>query len=408
MEAETLSTESCGGAGASPAARSEAAHPKPWPGDGILVLRAANDWDGPWFADQQMAVSLSRVVPVLYVDPARTCLGDAPRDSLVRPWIRSLGPNLTRLTPVASPGRHRRGISALTSFLVVRSVAKATRTLDVPIEALVDCAPLAPVLGRCGERRKIYWAQDDFTAMADLVGVSPASMHRGERHLAATADLIVAANPRVASDLSYSDKPTVLIPFGCDPAVFSRTIASKPASDIRLEGRIAGFMGHIGERIDVSLLDAVAASGVSVLLIGPRHPRYDVSALDALLSRPNVQWVGARQFEQLPEYLAAIDVGLVPYNHSPFNEASFPLKTLEYLAAGRPVVATDLPAIRWLDCPFIEVADTPTDFAAAVLRAVNAGRDPASRRPLQDFAAKHSWDERAAEFLRAVAAIRPD
>jgi teichuronic acid biosynthesis glycosyltransferase TuaH len=388
-----------------PAASPEASWPES--GDGILVLRAANGWDGPWFADQQLATSLSKLVPVLYVDPAVSCLGDVPRNALMTPWLRSVGPGLRRLTPVVMPARHRWGMSKLTSSLVVRSIARAVGASGGRVEALIDCAPLAPVLGRCGERRRIYWAQDDFAAMADLVGVSSVRMRRGELHLAREADLIVAANPRVFEDMSGSGTPTVLIPFGCDPTVFGRTLDVKPAADIRFEGRIAGFMGHIGERIDLALLDAVAATGVSLLLVGPRHPRFDVSALDGLLARHNVQWIGPRSFEELPAYLAAMGVGLVPYSHTPFNEASFPLKTLEYLAAGRSVVATDLPAIRWLDCPFIEVADTPLSFADAVLRAVEAAPDRAAREKMQDFAGKHTWDVRAAEFLRAMAAVRP-
>ena len=60
--------------------------------------------------------------------------------------------------------------------------------------------------------------------------------------------------------------------------------------------------------------------------------------MEALLARPNVQWVGAAPFERLPTYMRAIDVGIVPYADSAFNQ-ELPLKTLEYLAAGRPTVA---------------------------------------------------------------------
>ena len=63
-----------------------------------------------------------------------------------------------------------------------------------------------------------------------------------------------------------------------------------------------------------------------------------------------------RQFQELPSYLRVIDVGLTPYSQSDFNRASFPLKTLEYLAAGRPVVASDLPANRWLDTSHVSIA----------------------------------------------------
>ncbi len=80
-------------------------------------------------------------------------------------------------------------------------------------------------------------------------------------------------------------------------------------------------------------------------------------------------WVGRRAFEELPAYLRLMNVGLTPYTDTPFNRASFPLKTLEYLAAGLPVVSTDLPATRWLNTDLVRIADSQSDFVSAVLDA---------------------------------------
>ena len=103
-----------------------------------------------------------------------------------------------------------------------------------------------------------------------------------------------------------------------------------------------------------------------------------------------------------PGYFRLIDVGLVPYGDSPFNRGSFPLKTLEYLAAGRGVVASDLPATRWLGTDLISIASEPGDFADCVERLL-AGRPPrdlmARRRAL---AARHSWANRAAEMYEVI------
>src|SRR5262249_60607279 len=66
------------------------------------------------------------------------------------------------------------------------------------------------------------------------------------------------------------------------------------------------------------------------------------------ISRPNAHYAGRAPASEVPPYLAAMDVGLTPYADTQFNQASFPLKTLEYLSAGLPVVSTDLPGARWL------------------------------------------------------------
>ena len=76
-----------------------------------------------------------------------------------------------------------------------------------------------------------------------------------------------------------------------------------------------------------------------MLFVGPRHFTFEMERIERLLEQPNVQWVGPKPFESLPTYLRAIDVGVTPYTDTAFNRGSFPLKTLEYLAAGRGVVA---------------------------------------------------------------------
>jgi teichuronic acid biosynthesis glycosyltransferase TuaH len=112
-----------------------------------------------------------------------------------------------------------------------------------------------------------------------------------------------------------------------------------------------------------------------------------------------VRWVGQKQYTELPGYLRAIDVGLVPYTDSPFNRGSFPLKTLEYLAAGRAVVATSLPATLWLQTSLIKVADDPAAFADAVDRSLMEPRTPQIFDARQAFAQQHSWAQRSRAFI---------
>ena len=111
-----------------------------------------------------------------------------------------------------------------------------------------------------------------------------------------------------------------------------------------------------------------------------------------------------KRFDELPRYLQLMDVGIVPYVDSAFNRSSFPLKTLEYLAAGRPVVATGLPSVRWLESPDVSIADDAAMFADAVAAAVAQPRRECDVRRRQAFAGRHTWDERA----RAFAAIIDD
>jgi teichuronic acid biosynthesis glycosyltransferase TuaH len=256
--------------------------------------------------------------------------------------------------------------------------------------------------GRCGEELSVYWAQDDFVGGASLLGLPSARLAKGEARLMSSADSIIAANPLVQDSIARAGYASELIPYGCDADHFAKATVIEPAPGVNLPEPIIGFMGHLGDRIDLAMLGAVADLGESLLLVGPLHPRTDPAIMGDILARTNVQWVGGQDFADLPAWLAHMQLGILPYNHSPFNEGSFPLKTLEYLAAGLPVVASDLPAIRWLDTPHISIADAPADFAAAVSAALATPRTPESDQARQDFAAGHTWDHRAAAIASVL------
>jgi teichuronic acid biosynthesis glycosyltransferase TuaH len=337
--------------------------------DGLLVLCAANNYDGIKLHDQHMAERLAALRPVLYVDPPMSLLtarrNPVAAKSLVGPRLRLQAPRMARLTPVVAPFPSRPGMTMLTTILVRRLLRRAVARLGGDVAATISAWPLNPVLGSCGERVKVYWAQDDFVGGAALLGLNADRLDSGERRSAREADIIIAANPSVAGTWRGRGYDPRLIPYGADTAAYASVDAAAKPDDVKLPAPIAGFVGHINARIDFRLLEAIASRGLSLLLVGPRNSAYEPERWTKLLSLPNVQWVGPKPFEALPGYLRVIDVGLVPYGDSAFNRGSFPLKTLEYLAAGRPVVSTGLPATRWLDTNLITVADAPGQFAEA-------------------------------------------
>lgn len=93
---------------------------------------------------------------------------------------------------------------------------------------------------------------------------------------------------------------------------------------------------------------------------------------------------------------------IVPCGDSAFNRASFSLKTLEYLAAGKAVVATDRPAIGWLQTDLIAVASEPGPFAHQVDRLLDQPRTPALMAHRRAFTAEHSRARRATAIYDAV------
>jgi glycosyltransferase involved in cell wall biosynthesis len=109
-----------------------------------------------------------------------------------------------------------------------------------------------------------------------------------------------------------------------------------------------GFFGLIADWVDVELLDIVAAQIPEAQLVMVGSVQNTSSSMDRLTRRPNVHLLGRRPYAQLPALCKGFDVAVLPFVRSELTRAANPLKLREYLAAGLPVVSTDLPECQAL------------------------------------------------------------
>jgi teichuronic acid biosynthesis glycosyltransferase TuaH len=374
--------------------------------DEMIVLCAGGRWDDVKMHDRHMAEHLVVHGPVLYVDPPVSHLTRLNRPdvavSIKPPRLRVLGPGLARLTPVVPPKPTHPAVVPVAARMARRQLRRAVGALGGSVRAVISTWLFIDAYGACGERRRVYWWTDDPVGAAALWGHTADRLAAADERLARASDLIVAVNEGAAERLRDRGLPAAYLPNGCDAALFAGVDDVDAASDVTLTGPIAGFVGHLNSRTDLALLEGVADSGVGLLLIGPKDPAFEPDRFARLVARANVAYLGPRAFEELPSYLKLIDVGLVPYGPTEFNQWSFPMKTLEYLAAGRPVVATSLPATRSLETDLIALADTPDEFATSVLQQVELARQPELVAARRAFASAHSWTDRADRLVRLL------
>ena len=370
----------------------------------LVVFCASTPWDGNRFPDQHIAERLTRWAPVLYVDPPLSVLSaHRHRESaaaLEGPRLRLLDQRLARLTPVVVPGKSRRPIRAVTDVLTRRAIRRAVARLGGDVAATV-AATVLPVFGAAGERRSVFYGTDDYAAGAALMGLDAHWVRRRESEAKARADIVIVVSEHLARTWRTADLDPVVVENGVDERLFGGADEAPLPSDVTLPRPIAGFVGHLSDRIDLALLEAVADRGTSLLLVGPRQLSFEMSRLDELLRRPNVEWVGPKPFDELASYVRVMDAGLLPYADSEFNRASFPLKVLEYLAAGRPAIATDLPAVRAIG-DVVQIATGGSAFADAVAAALAAPADPVAVEGRRAVAAGRSWDAAAARFAAVI------
>jgi glycosyltransferase involved in cell wall biosynthesis len=190
-----------------------------------------------------------------------------------------------------------------------------------------------------------------------------------------------------------------------DTGRFAKAPARKPAELAALPKPIVGYVGNVASyKIDVELLVAAGRTRPewSFALVGPIGSGDPGTRLRELRSLSNVHLLGPRPYKDIPDYIHGFDVCLIPFRRSRVTDSSLPLKTFEYLAAGKPVVATPLPALRAepLD-EVLDYAETAEQFVRAIesCLAEDGEERPAARR---ETAALYSWDRRFPEIEALV------
>jgi teichuronic acid biosynthesis glycosyltransferase TuaH len=375
--------------------------------DDMIVIWGNGPWNGHRLGAQSIAEALSRHGPVLYVEPptALTTLAgdgvDGLRAAVGGPRLSLAGPGLASLAPLGPPGKSRPGVRLVTREWLGRSVRRSVAALGGSVRAVISGYLYCRPFGYCDERVRVFRASDDFSVGAEL-GVPVRYTSRAQQRLASLADAVVCVSPTLVESWRARGFDPVLVPNGCDVERLRNVHDLPVPDDITLPPPIVGYTGLLADRIDFDLLRGIAERGHSLLLVGGVRHGFDLASIGDLIARTNVQWIGHRSYAQLPAYLGAMSVGVVPYADIAFNRASFPLKMLEYLAAGLAVVATDLPSARWLDSDLVRIARDRHAFAAEVEVALSSSGDVDERNRRVQFAAEHSWAKRASDYLAII------
>ena len=196
-----------------------------------------------------------------------------------------------------------------------------------------------------------------------------------------------------------TSRPLVLLGNGVEFAHFA-TAQAQPAELAELPRPLIGYVGLLSHFLDFEALEAIrqARRGGTVVLIGPGTPATD-RAVREFAQREGVAVLGSRPYDELPGWMQALDVGIIPFRaNDPHVQGINPNKVYQYLAAGVPVVTTpvlDLQSAGTL----LQYADTPLSMAAAVGAALDA---PRSMDAARELARRHDWESLAASMVRVI------
>lgn len=168
-----------------------------------------------------------------------------------------------------------------------------------------------------------------------------------------------------------------------------------------------GFFGVIDERFDAELITAIAdaAPNWQLVMVGP------IVKIDPALlpQRANVHWLGQQPYEILPHLVAQWDVCLLPFARNDSTRFISPTKTLEYMAAEKPIVSTPIHDVMSLYGDSVSIAATAGEFISACAAAlVESATDRRLRiERMRVHVGQCTWDRTAREIHSEIeAALR--
>ena len=373
----------------------------------LILCLSHLDWDYVWQRPQHILSRLARRSPVLYVSEpelsnsvtGRPQLKLVAGDHNVSAW-KPIFPN----TPAVLE-QWRELYVGLVQDLLQRQGWR-------PPDAAGDEAgrPLilwfyTPLPYYCLERIPadlvVYDVMDELANFKNAAG----DLRQREANVLAAADVVFTGG-RSLYQARQDRHPNVhLFPSGVEPAHFARALdpETKIAAEIAALPRpILGYTGVIDERIDLALLRRLAVEHPewSIVMVGP-VTKIEVDDLPRL---PNIYYSGQQPYDRLPNFLKGFDVCLMPFAINEATRSISPTKTLEYMAAHKPIVSTPVPDVvaNWRDV--VAIAADPAEFAAAVAAALDESESERGQRRGREEAhlAGNTWDHIAGEMQRII------
>jgi UDP-galactopyranose mutase len=344
-------------------------------------------WDFVYQRPQQLLSRLASKSQIFFIEEPIHEPGVEPYWEAMHPAVNVLVYRLH--TPVATPGFHEDHlpifVPMLRQLLEEEGVQDYVAWLYTPMAVTLaqEFSPLAVV----------YDSMDELSTFLH----APPRLLEHEATLLEWADLVFTGGPSMYKNKRDRHPSVHCFSSSVDAAHFGQALngIAEPRDQAGLPHPRLGFFGVVDERFDVPLLEALARAHPEwqIVIVGP------VVKIDpAILPRyPNIHYTGQRSYAELPAYMRGWDVCLLPFARNESTRFISPTKTLEYMAAERPIVSTPITDVAEPYGSIVYLGDTPEAFIAACERALTAPADEREQRiqGMRRVLSQTSWDATA-------------
>ena len=371
-------------------------------------------WDEHWGTPQQLMSRFAKSNRVLYVEQPVSVLsfftGIRSRGAVARQierWRhgpRQVAENIwAAAPPPVLPMRAHKLVNMVNAFFIRRWLRSQVKKLEMQDVIFWNVQPTMPNIARAVKPAlTLFHCVDDFSALPHWWH-QPGSLLAREAECCREADVVVCTARKLVETRRKHNANIHFVPNAANVDLFVQVTdpATPVPDDIgALPKPVVGIFGVIDFRTDVDAVAHIARQRPdwSVALVGLVKGDVDLGALRAL---PNVHIFGKKPTEQLPGYLKAMDCCLIAYAMIEYNQHVFPLKLYDYMAAGKPIVASDMEELRPIEGEQVAIAHTPDDWVPAIQAAI-AADTPERVAERQRVARGQSWDHRVDEISTII------
>lgn len=365
----------------------------------------------------QMSRTLARQFRILYVEPPSVSVISALRHprllAELLPALARFGraepwrPNMWRLRPFNFYPDYRdlKRFARLNAWLVRRQLRRAMKTLQIARPVLwFYHVPSSAHIEHVPHRAVVCSLTDDIASFPSDYPQRQAQLIELERALMERADVVFCTAPTLKEQKSRHNSRTIYLPNALDADLFSKTDGAEPGDLQKIPHPRIGVVACVNWRMNLPLLASIARARPqwSIVVVGDIEYS-DTLRPEDLPQAPNIHWLGARGYTEMPAYQRAMDVLLMPSLENSNTTGSFPIRFFEHLASGRPVISVPMPALAEFSAYF-HTARTAEEFIERIESALAI--DPESQRQeRQRLALKQSWTARVEIALEQLAGV---
>lgn len=324
-----------------------------------FIVHSHLRWDFVWQRPQQILSRLAQNHPVLFIE--EPIYGHATGASLD---ITNPHTNILRVVPRLDDtyandyDRSEEIVLSLLQEQLGNDLLLASLFKN-PVLWFYTPMPAPIMIGEFGELAIVYDCMDELAQFKD----APLDIRKREQLLLKKAHVVFTGGRKLFEAKSRVHSNVHFFGCGVDTSHFgkARLAETAVAEDIKnLPTPIAGYFGVIDERLDYDLIRhlAKAKPDWTFVMVGPV-----VKISPALLPHEaNIKWMGQREYIELPHYVKAYDVCLMPFALNDATQYINPTKTLEYMAAYKPILSTAVADVVKNFTPIVQIANSPEEF----------------------------------------------